>query len=101
MFEEAFDGLKKENLKVMKENIDLREGDKYLSIIMSDLSVKLKDQDQEIKSLTIAIKLLLQHDNKQSQPEDRQTAPWHTIPSSEFKSRAAPAYQLPQKGVEK
>ena len=27
MFEEALDGLKKENLEVMKENIDLRERD--------------------------------------------------------------------------
>ena len=90
MLEEAFDGLKKENLNVMKENIDLRERNKYLSLIMSDLNVK-KDQEQEIRSLITAIKLL-QDDNKQKQPEDRQTAFWHTIPSS-FKSRAAPAYQ--------
>ena len=40
----------------MKENIDLRERDKYLLLIMSDLSVKLKDQEQEIKSLITAIK---------------------------------------------
>ena len=56
VLEEALDGLKKENFKVMKENIDLREKDKYLSLIMSDLSVKLKDQEQEIKSLITAIK---------------------------------------------
>ena len=30
VLEEALDGLKKENLKVMKENIDLRERDKYI-----------------------------------------------------------------------
>ena len=92
VLEEALDGLKKENLKVMKENIDLRERDKYLSLIMSDLSVKLKDQEQEIKSVIAAIKLL-QDDDKQNQPEDRQTAFWHTIPSSEVKSRVAPTYQ--------
>ncbi len=92
VLEEALDGLKKENLKVMKENIDLRVRYKYLSLIMSDLSVKLKDQEQKIKSLITAIKLL-QDDDKQNQPEDRQTAFWHTIPSSEVKSRVAPTYQ--------
>ena len=34
VLEQAVDGLKKENLKVMKENIDLRERDKYLSLII-------------------------------------------------------------------
>jgi cell division protein FtsB len=79
MFEEALEGLNKENLKVIKENIDLQERDKYLSLIMSDLSVELKDQEQEIKSLIAAIKLL-QDDNKQNKQEDRQT--YHTIISS-------------------
>jgi hypothetical protein len=94
MFEEALEGLNKENLKVIKENIDLQERDKYLSLIMSDLSVELKDQEQEIKRLITAIKLLQgdNKQNKQNQQEDRQTTSWHTIPPPKVKSRAAPAH---------
>ncbi|XP_028419141.1 uncharacterized protein LOC114544845 [Dendronephthya gigantea] len=73
VFEEAFEVLKKENLKVMKENIDLRERDKHLSLIMSDLSIKVKEQELEIKSLVTAIKLL-QDDSKKNHP-DVQSAP--------------------------
>ena len=39
--EEAFESLRKENLRIIKENIDLRERDKYLSLIVSDSNVKL------------------------------------------------------------
>ena len=39
--EEAFESLRKENLRIIKENIDLRERNKYLSLIVSDSNVKL------------------------------------------------------------
>ena len=75
--EEAFESLRKENLRVIKGNIDLREGDKYLSLFVSDLNVKLKGQEQEIKSFVTTIMLL--QDDKRNQPEKKLTTTWHSI----------------------
>ena len=52
--------LKTENLKLSKENEELKERNMNMSFIMSDLNTKVKDLEEERKSLIIAIKLLHQ-----------------------------------------
>lgn len=56
-FEGAVNDLKKEKSKLIQENLDLRERNLNLSLIMSDLNTKVKHLEQEKDSLVTALTL--------------------------------------------